>query len=120
VAQLIVVVQILVTQRNAEDALANQRADLMLDQLRAAVVGEAGSKPINPPGPSLPAAANPRPTLSCPHRTLPPRRDPQQVQIQTASGYTLSASGNTSASEKVLLAKELSPIRNPDAPAKPQ
>jgi hypothetical protein len=47
VAQLIVVVQILVTQRNAEDALANQRADLMLDQLRAAVVGEAGSKPIH-------------------------------------------------------------------------
>ena len=54
--------------------------------------------------------------LSCPHRTLPPRRDPQQVQIQTASGYTLSASGNTSASEKILITKELCRFGTPDAP----
>jgi hypothetical protein len=38
------------------------------------------------------------------------------VQIQTATRYTLSASGISSASAKVLLAKELLPIRNPDAP----
>ncbi|HEY2619148.1 MAG TPA: hypothetical protein VGI78_17540, partial [Acetobacteraceae bacterium] len=39
-----------------------------------------------------------------------------RVQIQTTSGYTLSASGRSFVSAKVLLAKELSLIRNPDAP----
>src|ERR1700744_2539638 len=49
---------------------------------------------------------------------MPPQpRGSQQVQIQIATGYTLSASGNSSASAKVLLAKELSSIQSPDAPA---
>jgi len=38
-AQLVVVVQVLVAERDAEHALANQRADLMFDQLGAAMVG---------------------------------------------------------------------------------
>jgi uncharacterized protein YoaH (UPF0181 family) len=37
------------------------------------------------------------------------------VQIQTASRYTLSASGSSSASAKAFVAEELSPIQSPDA-----
>ena len=47
VAQLVVVVQIFVAERNAEHALANQCADLVFDQIGAAMVGEAGRKSIH-------------------------------------------------------------------------
>jgi hypothetical protein len=38
------------------------------------------------------------------------------VQIQTVPGYTLSASGSSSALPKIFVAEELSPIQSPDAP----
>ena len=78
---------------------------------------EAGGKPIHQPDRSV-SCSQKQPTSIRRDRAAiePPPRGSAQVQIQTASGYTLSASGNTSASAKVLLAKELSPIRNPDAP----
>ena len=41
VTQLIVVVQILIAQRNSEHTLADQRADFMLDQIRATMIGKA-------------------------------------------------------------------------------
>jgi len=65
VPQLVMVVQIFVAQRNAEHPLANQRADLVFDQLCAAVVREAGGKPIQPTGSLgqlLPEATHQHPT----------------------------------------------------------
>ncbi|WP_288037313.1 hypothetical protein, partial [Acidiphilium sp.] len=49
------------------------------------------------------------------------RNSPQQralpgVEIQTAPGYSLSASGTSSASPQGFVAEELSPIQSPDAP----
>jgi len=49
VAQLVVVEHGLVTQREAKDALADQRCHLMLDQLRRPAVGKAASKAIDQP-----------------------------------------------------------------------
>ena len=47
VAQLIVVVEILVTERDPEHPLADQRRDLVLDQLRASLVVKARRKPTH-------------------------------------------------------------------------
>ena len=55
-AQLIVVDQVLVAQRNAVDPLTDQRRNLMLDQRRVTVIGKAARKPIDQPHrPSRPA-----------------------------------------------------------------
>ena len=47
VAQLVVVNEIFVAQRNPEDALPDQRADLVLGQFRPAAVGETRGKPLD-------------------------------------------------------------------------
>jgi hypothetical protein len=115
---LIVIVQILVTQRNAEDALANPRADLVFDQFRAAVVGEAGSKPIQQSNRPIRRSQQQRTGVRCYPASIKPchhRATRNRCKFKQR-WVTLWASGNTSASEKVLLAKELSPIRNPNAP----
>jgi hypothetical protein len=46
-AELIVIVEVLIAERQSEHALADQRLDLVLDQLLAARVAEAGRKPID-------------------------------------------------------------------------
>jgi hypothetical protein len=46
VAQLVVIVDVLVTERDPEHPLPNQRHDFMLDQIRTARVMEAGGKPF--------------------------------------------------------------------------
>jgi hypothetical protein len=46
-AQLIVVVQVLVSERDPENPLADQRGDLVFDEILAPGVSEAGRKPIN-------------------------------------------------------------------------
>ena len=46
-AQLVVIDQIFVAQRNPEDALPDHGPDLMLDQLRRAAIGETGGKPLD-------------------------------------------------------------------------
>jgi hypothetical protein len=47
VAQLVVINQILIAQRNPEDALSDHGPDLMLDQLWGAAIGETRSKPLD-------------------------------------------------------------------------
>jgi len=49
VAQLVVIDQILIAQRNSKDALPDQRFDLVLDQLRRPAVGETRGKPLDQP-----------------------------------------------------------------------
>ena len=53
VAQLVVVVEILVSQGNAHDALGHQRADRVLCQAGIAVIGEACSHPVDEPDPAV-------------------------------------------------------------------
>jgi hypothetical protein len=47
VAQLVVIDQVLIAQRDPEHALPNQRPDLMLDQLRGPAVGKTLGKPLD-------------------------------------------------------------------------
>jgi hypothetical protein len=60
-AKLVVVDQVLVAQCDAIDPLTDQRRNLVLDQLRIAVVNKSRRKPIDQPdrsrGPAQPAAA---------------------------------------------------------------
>ena len=50
-AQLVVVVEILITQRQPEHALRDQIQQRVLDLLGAAVVGEASGEPLHDPSP---------------------------------------------------------------------
>jgi hypothetical protein len=47
VSQLLVIVQILIPQRDPEHALADHRPDRMLDQIRPTLVDEAAGQPVN-------------------------------------------------------------------------
>src|ERR1700730_18525474 len=83
--------------------------------------GDRESRPqIDPPDQSLdlsrPEVARPHPTSQMRHQTLLPQRALPRFQNRTGLRYTLSASGRSSNQRKVLLAKELSLIRRPDAP----
>ena len=100
VAELVVVDQVLVAERDAEHALADQRRDLVLDPLRHARVAEAGGE--------APDQAD-RPVGGAEQQRAGVRGDRaavegattgglRQVQTRTAPGYTLSASGTSSAS----------------------
>ena len=90
----------------------------MLHQCRHPRVDEARSKPFGQPDRPVRLAqqqcARIRGDRSAIERRPPPGSR-QQVQIQTASRYTLSAPGNSSASPKGLVAEELSPIQSPGA-----
>jgi hypothetical protein len=48
-AQVIVVVEVFVTQRKAEYPLTHQRLDLMLNQIGATTVAKTGGKPFHKP-----------------------------------------------------------------------
>src|SRR6202048_5423282 len=83
--------------------------------------GDLESMPqIDPPDQSLdlsrPEVARPHPTSPIRHQTLLPQRGLPRFQNRTVLRYTLSESGRSSHHRKVLLAKELSLIRRPDAP----
>ena len=95
-AQIVVVDQILVAQRNPKHPLPNQGGHRVLNQIRRAVVGETAGKPLDQPdrpGRWRRAASLRRPRSSCRRRTPPPPPAPQPLQNQTDLRYTLSASG---------------------------
>ena len=48
-AQLVVIVEVFIAQRQAEDALPHQRLDLVLDIARVAPIDEAGGKAADQP-----------------------------------------------------------------------
>ena len=63
-AQIVMVEHVLITQCNAEDALADQRCHRVLDQLRRPAVGETAGKANRsdrPHGPSPPTAGHRHP-----------------------------------------------------------
>ena len=63
VAQLVVVDQILVAQRNPNHPLADQSRYRVLDQLRRAVVREAAGKPLDQPDRPVGGAEQHRPSI---------------------------------------------------------
>ena len=118
VAQFIVVVEVLVAERNAEHALADQSAHRVLDQLLAAVVAKAGRKSIHQtdrsvgrPSSSAPASDVIKPPSKAASTTRPPT-----VPKSNRSALHSVGIGALLDQPKVLLAKELSLIRSPDAP----
>lgn len=50
VAQTLMVVKVIISQRNPKDALPNQRPDLVLDQARITGVAKAAGQPIDQSG----------------------------------------------------------------------
>jgi len=96
-AELIVIDQVLIAQRQSKDALADQRLDLVLDQLLAARVAEAGREPIDETDRPIGRAEQQRPGVRrCFRRRKPPPPDGlRPLQIQTNPGYTLFASGRS-------------------------
>ena len=104
VAQLVVVVEILVAERDPEHPLADQRRDLVLDQVPGAARRE--STPQTDPSfrshdPSPPAATLRHPTSPSRHQMPLPQRGLQRFQNQSILRYTLSASGLSSNRSKV-------------------
>ena len=100
VAQLIVVDQILVAQRQAEHALADQGGEAVLDLVRRAVIGEAGGEPPDQADRPVGGAQQQRPGVRGDGAAVerrPPPRGLRRVQTRTDPRYTLSASGNSSA-----------------------
>jgi hypothetical protein len=88
-AQLIVIVEVLIAQRQAEDALSDQGRDLMLDVASLTPIDEAVGE----------AAHQPEATIDLP-------------------AAALSASGRTSDRGETVAAQQFSQIRSPDAPAR--
>jgi hypothetical protein len=100
-AQLVVVDEILVTQRDAADALHEHRLDGVLYQLRRAAVGEAPRQPSHQADRPIRGAEQQRTSVRGHLATIERRHQPgalRQLHIQTNHSYTLSASGNSSAS----------------------
>src|SRR6202022_2188157 len=94
-AQLVVVVEVLVAERNSEHPLAYQRDDLMLDQLLAPRVVKTGGEPIHLPDRTIRRSNRSAPAsdvIAAASNARPPRVLPH-VQIQRDLDYTLSAIG---------------------------
>jgi hypothetical protein len=94
VAQLVVIVEILLTERDGEQPLADQRRNIVFNQVRAPFVVKTCCKPIHHSDRSIVAPSSNAP----------------------ASDVTKPASGLSSNRIKVAAAQRLSLIRSPDAP----
>ncbi len=114
VAQLVVVVEILVAERDPKHPLTDQGRDLVLNQISPPLVVKARGKPSRHSDRAK--ATLPHPTSPSRHQMPLPQRGLQRFQNQTVLRYTLSASGRSSNRAKVAAAQRLSLIRRPDAP----
>ncbi len=119
VAQLVVVDQILVPQRDAADALHEHGLDGVLHELRHAAVGEVSRQaPYQPERPIRGAQqqrAGVRAHLPAVERQ-PPLGGPRPLHIRTDRGYTLSASGTPLRRVKPLSQKSYRRSRAPMHP----
>ena len=121
VPQLVVIVEVLVAERDPEHPLTDQGRYLMLDQLRSATIDEARGKAIDQPDRPVGRSQQQRPGVRRDRAAIKSRHNPRvlrRVQTRTVprSAYTLSASGRSSNHSKVVAAQQLSLIRSPDAP----
>jgi hypothetical protein len=110
--KLVVIIQILVAERNAEYALPDERADGVLDEPRVSRVAETSRNPANQVQTSVggaPTAGRPRWTSARRRRTQPLWTGLRPVQTRSVLRYTPSASGRLSKSAQVVLKKQLLP-----------
>jgi hypothetical protein len=118
-AQLVVIDQIFVAQRNPEYALPDQCADLMLNQFGCAAIGETRSKPLDQSDRPVRRPQQQGPGIRG-HPTAvkmpPPPRAVRRVQIRTDPRYTLSASGVPLTLRQTVVTARFSQIQDPDAP----
>jgi hypothetical protein len=75
VPQLIMVVDVLISQRNPEHPLPNQGRRQMLDQFPFAPVHEAGGKAINQPDRTIRRSQQQRPGIRCDRSTIKSRHN---------------------------------------------
>ena len=118
VTKPIVIVQVLVAERDAEHTLADERGDRVLDEPWVSRVAETSREPPNfnsDAGPRRPTAGRLRSTSAPRHRTRRPPAGLQPVQMRSVLRCTPSASGHPCKSAQVVLAKQLLLIRRPDA-----
>ena len=100
VAQLIVIDQVLVAKRDAEHPLRHHGLDRVLDLRQRPAVDEAGGEPPDQTDRPIGRAEQQRrrrPRCSRRRRTPPPPDGPRPLHNRTGRGYTVSASGNSSA-----------------------
>ena len=119
VAQLVVVVEILVAERDRQTPAARPASPPRARSTPRAARRESTPQTdpsVRSPDPSPPAATLPHPTSPVRHQTPLPQGGLQQFQNQSILRYTLSASGLSSNRSKVVVAQQLSLIRSPDAP----
>ena len=93
--ELVVVDQVLIAQRQSEHALADQRLDLVLDQLLAARVAEAGREAIDETDRPIGRAKQQRAGVRSDASAVESRHHRTAfdgLQIQTNPGYSLFAS----------------------------
>jgi len=111
------VVEVLVAERDGEYPLSDQRCNRMLDMGLGSTIDKARCQPIHHPDRPIRRAQQQRPAFEV---IAPPSNAATTWRPSTASnpkypGYTLSASGLSSNHHEVVLAKQLSLIRSPDA-----
>ena len=118
-AQVVVVVQVLIAKRDADDALHHHGLDLVLHQLRGACIGEAGGKPLGQPDRPVGLAEQQGAGIRGDRATVearPPRGGLRRVEIRTMRGYSLSALGRPVDSRKTVAATRFSQNPRPNAP----
>ena len=118
-SQFVVVVQVLVAERDANDALHHHGVDPMLHQFGRARVGEAGGEPLGqadrPVGLAQQQGAR-RARGSHHRRRSPCRRGYRRVEIQTGRDYSLSALGRPGDSRKTAVTTRFFQNPCPNAP----
>jgi hypothetical protein len=115
-AQMIVIVEILIAQRETKDPLLDQCRHIMLDQVSAAMIPEAFRKSVNQPDPSPLTGARPHPRSPRRHQSRPQLYAFPLWKSRTNRGCTLYASGLPFALRFDSVAKRNSQSSRPDAP----
>jgi hypothetical protein len=90
-----VIVQVLVTERDAEHALPDERGDRVLDEPRVSCIAETSRKPAN--------------EIEVSVRRAREQAALQPVQTGSVLRYTASASGHCSGRAQVVVTKQLLP-----------
>src|SRR4051794_31301683 len=104
--EFVMIVEVLVPERDPEHALADEGSHLVLDQVRAAPVRKAGRKTSDQVDYPVGRPEQQRSGIRG-ERAPPPPGDLRRVQNRTGLRYTVSASGSTSESGQVVAAQQL-------------
>jgi len=116
--KLVMVVEVFVAERNGEDALPDERAHAVLDQIRRPTVSKAGGKaldeadsPIRRPQKQAARVRRDRPAVEI-GRHVPPFNAPKQIAIRA----TVREHQGAPPSPRKSLSQNNFRFRSPDAP----